>query len=100
MQRHVNDWSSAALAVFLAPLAVVPIVTFAFASGLTATREESLAASFALSVLVALPLTFLVVLLVGYPGYKVLLKLKLLNAWTLCLFGAGVAGVGGVVLVG
>ena len=53
-----------------------------------------------MGLLLGVPLTYLGVLLVGYPAYKLLLAHDYLNAWSLCFVGATAGALGGLILVG
>ena len=99
--RSTTDLGTAArAAAFLAPLAVVPIVAVALKGGSHLGRIELFISGLFVGVIFGLPITYLAVLVVGYPAYKVLLAYGYLNAWALVLVGTLMGAVGGAIFVG
>ncbi len=91
---------STASAVLISPWSVVPIIALALKGGPHLGRAELLASGLFVSVIFAVPITYLAVLLVGIPIYWLLLKHDVLNAWALVGIGATVAALGGLAFVG
>jgi len=92
--------TSARNAALVAPWTVVPIIALALKGGPHLSRFELIASGFFVGVLLAVPLTYLAVLIAGYPTYKILLRYHRLNACTLTSAGAIVGAAFGLVFVG
>jgi hypothetical protein len=88
------------MAALIAPWAVVPIMAFFMKGGPQSSKLELIAGGTLMGVLLAVPLTYLAVLFVGYPIYKILLRLGWLNAWSLCTCGCAAGAVVGYTFVG
>jgi hypothetical protein len=91
---------SSRTAALVSPWAVVPIVALAVKGGPHLSQLELMAGGAFLGVLFAVPLTYLAVLLIGYPTYKLLLQVGWLSGWALCLFGCTAGAVLGYAFVG
>jgi hypothetical protein len=92
--------SAARLAAFVAPWVVVPIVALALKGGPHSSRLELFTSGLFVGVLFGVPVTYLGVLLVGYPAFKLLLARGYLNAWSLCAVGAITGALGGLIFTG
>lgn len=79
---------------------VVPIVALAIQGGPQWSKFELVAFGALMGVLVAVPLTYLAVLFIGYPAYKLLLRLGWLNAFSLCSVGCMAGAAGGYIFAG
>jgi len=88
------------MAALIAPWVVVPIVAFALKGGPQSSKFELIVAGSFMGVVFAVPLTYLAVLLVGYPGFKLLLRVGWLNGWSLCSLGCAAGAVAGYIFVG
>jgi hypothetical protein len=91
---------SSRVAALVSPWAVVPIVALALKGGSHLSQFELMAGGAFLGVVFAVPLTYLALLLVGYPAYKLLLHVGWLSGWTLCLFGCAAGAALGYAFVG
>jgi hypothetical protein len=91
---------TARLAAIVAPWIVVPIVALALKGGPHLSRLDLFASGLLAGFLFGLPLTYLAVLLIGYPAYKLLLAYERLNAWSLCGVGAIAGALGGLIFIG
>lgn len=68
--------------------------------GSQSSKMELIMGGTFLGILFAVPLTYLAVLFVGYPGYKLLLRFGWLNVWSLCSFGCAAGAIAGYLFVG
>ena len=100
MRRTDSLKSSARYAAFVAPWTVVPIVALALRGGPHLSRLELFFSGLFVGVVAAVPLTYLAVLLLGYPAYRLLLAYDYLNVWTLVSVGTVVGALGALVFVG
>jgi hypothetical protein len=91
---------SSRVAALVSPWVVVPIVALALKGGSHLSQFELMAGGAFLGVVFAVPLTYLALLLVGYPAYKLLLQVGWLSGWTLCLFGCTAGAALGYAFVG
>jgi hypothetical protein len=88
------------MAALFAPWVVVPIVALSMKGGSHSSKMDLVAGGTFMGILFAVPLAYLAVLFVGYPGYKLLLRFGWLNAWSLCSFGCAAGGIAGYLFVG
>jgi hypothetical protein len=79
---------AARLAAIVATWIVIPIVALALKGGPHLSHLDLFVAGLFAGFLFGLPLTYLGVLLIGYPAYKLLLAYDYLNVWSLCTVGA------------
>jgi hypothetical protein len=99
--RSGNSLTGASrFAAVFAPWAVVPIIALASKGGPHSSRLELFHSGILLGIVFGVPLTYLGVLLVGYPAYKLLLAYDYLNVWSLCAVGAAAGALSGLILVG
>jgi hypothetical protein len=88
------------MAALVAPWVVVPIVALAMKGGPQSSKIDLIAGGTFMGIVFAVPLTYLAVLFVGYPAYKLLLRFGWLNAWSLCSFGCAAGATAGYIFVG
>jgi len=100
MRRSEGLKSSARRAAIVAPWTVVPIVALALKGGPHLGRVELFVSGLFVGALVAVPLTYLAVLLLGYPAYRLLLAYDRLCVWTLIGAGTTIGALCGWLLVG
>jgi hypothetical protein len=99
--RSGNSLTGAArFAALVSPWIVVPIIALASKGDPHSTRLELFTTGIFMGILFGVPITYLGVLLVGYPAYKLLLAHDNLNAWSLCAVGAVAGAVGGLIFGG
>jgi hypothetical protein len=96
----VKSLPSSRRAALIAPWVVVPIVALALKAGPHLSKVELIVGGTFMGIIFAVPLTYFAVLFVGYPVYKLLLRVGWLNAWSLCSFGCTAGAVAGYIFVG
>jgi hypothetical protein len=100
MRRTDSLKTSARHAGFVAPWTVVPIVALELKGGHHLSRLELFFSGLLVGAFAAVPLTYLAVLLVGYPAYRLLLAYDRLNVWTLVGVGTVVGALCPLAFVG